>query len=669
MGRNFDRDLVLQTALVQAKLALVAKGGDVLSDLNDLKEAKKLETDLAAVISENFTSGLSPKNPLALVESEIAALVTWGQAVQDLIDVGEELLSREQLLENKQKAGLEKMRTLSSRIEAFQSAIPAKTADLRSKIPAQCFNGNSVDRRIVEIWEMRLAADANLHSVVNLSKLMEWIGATTAKKNSLADLQQKLSARSALIEKLSAEANAQDLELDGMIVKLEHGALSEAKGFLSNRRNPDRFADARDEKWKALALKIEALEDALLVIKLAGSNAKIIKAVSSVKLDDIWKKIAPDSELGLELSRINKAAQSGRSRSRNFSAALFVVVAFLSAYALKEISESQEKARITQLRVADAKAKAEKEAADAKAKAEIEAAEAEAKAEKEAAEAKAKAEKEAAEAKAKAEKEAAEAKAKAEREAADAKAKLAAEIGVGRVGATIGVRLAESVVMPFVFCPRGTFRMGSPSAEQKRFSDENQVSVTLSEDFWMATTEVTQAQWQAVMGTNPSRFEGINRPVENVSWADAQQFIERVNVSGVIPSGWKFALPTEAQWEYACRAGEAGPYAGGTIEQVAWYSDNSAGQTHDVGTKQANAWGLHDMHGNVWEWCADWKDDTLPGGTDPTGASSGSVRVLRGGSWNLGAGICRSALRHGNTPDKCDDVLGFRLTLRSETIR
>ena len=644
MGRNFDRDLVLQTALVQAKLALVAKGGDVLSDLNDLKEVKKLETDLAAVISENFTSGLSPKNPLALVESEIAALVTWGQAVQDLIDVSEELLSREQLLENKQKAGLEKMRTLRSRIEAFQSAIPAKTADLRSKIPAQCFNGNSVDRRIVEIWEMRLAADANLHSVVNLSKLMEWIGATTAKKNSLADLQQKLSARSALIEKLSAEANAQDLELDGMIVKLEHGALSEAKGFLSNRRNPDRFAD---EKWKALALKIEALEDALLVIKLAGSNAKIIKAVSSVKLDDIWKKIAPDSELGLELSRINKAAQSGRSRSRNFSAALFVVVAFLSAYALKEISESQEKARITQLRVADAKAKAEKEAADAKAKAEIEAAEAEAKAEKEAAEA----------------------KAKAEREADDAKAKLAAEIGVGRLGATIDVLLAENAVMPFAFCPRGTFRMGSPSSERGRSSDENQVSVTLSEDFWMAMTEVTQAQWQAVMGTNPSNSKSFNRPVENVSWDDAQEFIKRVNGSGVMPSGWKFALPTEAQWEYACRAGEAGPYAGGTIEQVAWYSGNSAGQTHDVGTKQANAWGLHDMHGNVWEWCADWKDDTLPGGTDPTGASSGSVRVDRGGSWGNGADYCRSAFRSGSTPGGRGSYLGFRLALSSETIR
>ena len=166
------------------------------------------------------------------------------------------------------------------------------------------------------------------------------------------------------------------------------------------------------------------------------------------------------------------------------------------------------------------------------------------------------------------------------------------------------------------------------------------------------------------MAGNPSSFKGINRPVENVSWADAQEFIKRVNGSGVIPSGWKFALPTEAQWEYACRAGEAGPYSGGSIEQVAWYDRNSTRQTHDVGTKKANAWGLHDMHGNVWEWCADWINDTLPGGRDPTGTSSGSNRVFRGGSWNIDSGLCRSAYRVGGAPDLRSSNLGFRLVLR-----
>lgn len=285
------------------------------------------------------------------------------------------------------------------------------------------------------------------------------------------------------------------------------------------------------------------------------------------------------------------------------------------------------------------------------------------------------------EAKAKADREAAEAKAKADKEAAEAKAKLAAEIGAGRVGATTGVPLAGKAVMPFVFCPSGAFTMGSPTSEEGRSGDENQVSVTLSKGFWMATTEVTQAQWQAVMGNNPSRFEGVNLPVENVSWHDAQEFIKKVNGSGVMPSGWKFAMPTEAQWEYTCRAGVTGPYSGGTIEQVAWYDGNSASKTHDVGTKKANAWGLHDMHGNVWEWCEDWHSDTLAGGTDPSGAPSGVDRASRGGSCAANTSFdggfilpgdetsknntanCRAAVRFRSPPDDRFYYLGFRPAL------
>jgi len=223
--------------------------------------------------------------------------------------------------------------------------------------------------------------------------------------------------------------------------------------------------------------------------------------------------------------------------------------------------------------------------------------------------------------------------------------------------------------MPFAFCPRGTFRMGSPSAEQGRSSGEKQVSVTLSEGFWMAKTEVTQAQWQAVMGTNPSIFKGINRPIEKVSWADAQEFIKRVNGSGVIPGGWKFALPTEAQWEYACRAGEAGPYSGGTIEQVAWYNSNSARRTHDVGTKKANAWGLHDMHGNVWEWC---EDEFLAGfeGHPVDGSvrsdRRGTGRVMRGGGYLASADYCRCGYRNRGLPGMPGGAFGFRVVLAEE---
>ena len=151
--------------------------------------------------------------------------------------------------------------------------------------------------------------------------------------------------------------------------------------------------------------------------------------------------------------------------------------------------------------------------------------------------------------------------------------------------------------------------------------------------------------------------------MEHVSWDDAQKFIIKVNDSGVIPEGWKLAIPTEAQWEYACRAGETGPYSGGTIKQVAWYKRNSADITKDVGTKKPNAWGIHDMHGNVREWCADWYAEDLSGGSDPSGPSTGVNRVHRGGSWLDDAAYCRAASRDWGDPDIRFFNLGFRPAL------
>jgi formylglycine-generating enzyme required for sulfatase activity len=205
--------------------------------------------------------------------------------------------------------------------------------------------------------------------------------------------------------------------------------------------------------------------------------------------------------------------------------------------------------------------------------------------------------------------------------------------------------------------------MGSPSEEDGHSNDENEVSVTISKAYWMAKTEVTQEQWYAVMGSNPSTFKGDNLPVENMSWFDAQEFIKKVNGSGEIPAGWKVCLPTEAQWEYACRAGEKSPFSGGTIGEVAWYVDNSEYKTHPVGIKKPNAWGLHDMHGNVSEWCLDWYDNELQGGADPLGPSSGVRRVLRGGSWNHCSDGCRAANRDMRGQEYRVIILGFRPAL------
>ncbi len=211
----------------------------------------------------------------------------------------------------------------------------------------------------------------------------------------------------------------------------------------------------------------------------------------------------------------------------------------------------------------------------------------------------------------------------------------------------------------------GRFRMGC-TAEQggECYNDESPVhSVNLS-DYYIGETEVTQELWQAVMGTNPSNFKGANRPVEMVSWNDCQAFIGELNAI----TGKTFMLPTEAQWEYAARGGNKNQgykYSGSNyIDAVAWYTDNSGSATHPVKQKRANELGIYDMSGNVWEWCSDWYGNYGGGEqNDPTGAYSGSYRVLRGGSWSGVARGCRVANRDSNTPGIRNDNIGFRVVL------
>jgi len=211
--------------------------------------------------------------------------------------------------------------------------------------------------------------------------------------------------------------------------------------------------------------------------------------------------------------------------------------------------------------------------------------------------------------------------------------------------------------MVFVKMPAGSFQMGSKSG----FFDEKPVHrVTISRPFYLQTTEVTQGQWQAVMGDNPSHFiNGDYYPVESVSWNDVQTFLNKLNA---LDPGKNYRLPTEAEWEYACRAGTTGEQYG-ELNAIAWYNKNSGRQTHPVGKKQPNAWGLYDMLGNVMEWCADWYDASYYArspATDPLGSSSGSYRVLRGGSWVNYVDYTRSADRDRNYPGFRYDDYGFR---------
>ena len=222
-----------------------------------------------------------------------------------------------------------------------------------------------------------------------------------------------------------------------------------------------------------------------------------------------------------------------------------------------------------------------------------------------------------------------------------------------------------NVLFKMILVEAGTFTMGATSEMEDAWSEEKPThQVTLTNDYYIGQTEVTQALWKAVMGRNPSYFKGNNKPVERVSWNDCKTFISKLNSL----TGLKFRLPTEAEWEFAARGGNNSnhyQYSGSNdLDDVAWYDDNSGDTTHDVATKQPNELGIYDMSGNVWEWCSDRYDDySSSPQTNPTGPTSGSDRVYRGGSWRDFARRCRSSRRYSIAPGYRSDILGLRLVL------
>jgi formylglycine-generating enzyme required for sulfatase activity len=238
------------------------------------------------------------------------------------------------------------------------------------------------------------------------------------------------------------------------------------------------------------------------------------------------------------------------------------------------------------------------------------------------------------------------------------------------------IELGQRAIMDMVLIQPGEFGMGSLQAESGLHAAQRpQHRVRITKPFYMGVTEVTQGQWRAVMGKNPSYFEGSDQlPVENVSWEDCQLFIARLNQ---MVAGGGFRLPTEAEWEYACRAGTTTRFSFGDDEaelaQYAWYAGNSETRTHEVATKKPNPWELYDMHGNVRQWCQDWYAEdyyAMSPSDDPQGPPArGDLpqRVVRGGSWIQFASNCRSVFRSSARPKEIDSDLGIRLVRTAES--
>ena len=240
--------------------------------------------------------------------------------------------------------------------------------------------------------------------------------------------------------------------------------------------------------------------------------------------------------------------------------------------------------------------------------------------------------------------------------------------GGGGTSGSVGedkVIIANGVSFTMKPVAGGTFTMGATSEQQDPDDDEKPTHTVTLSDYYIGETEVTQELWAAVMGSNPSEFTGnMQRPVEQVSWEDCQTFIRKLNEL----TGANFRLPTEAEWEFAARGGRNSrgyQYSGSSnLGDVAWYRDNSSDTTHPVKTKSPNELGIYDMSGNVWEWCQDWYGNySSSSQTNPTGPSTGSVRVRRGGSWDNDARFCRSAFRIRSTPSNRFNHLGLRLVL------
>ena len=588
-------------AVLLGKLALLHSRSNSLSDLNDLKELIALDNLAQELVSKHFAG----RDPLQVARSKWEEIEAWVQAVGQM---------KQQCSIVPQAFSLQ-LPSLSELAE-IRRKLEGDVASLAQRLKAQvdCLPKDAAIDGVVlselselaEIDDFREGKKGNRSAVFaqtwqEVAVVKHSLEPVTGLVNDLQPrMVQRMESALASLQQWQDLLTEHEQVLQSLVSDLEAGHLSEA-AFSRRKLGRVRFAGLN---YQAIT-KLQSLKSALLDLE----GAKRWKAAELAKqLRDKHPKAEAQSEL---IQQLNKyLVRSVRNKRQALILAL-LMLGFISAGGKILIDGHLEKQRLS----AEAKAKSEVDLLDF------------------------------------------------DRLNTETKVRFSRKVESGIVGDKFNVLLSSSVSLQLCFIPPGRFTMGSPFSEDGRASDEEQVEVIISQPFWFAKTEVTQAQWVAVMGSNPSHFKGAQLPVENLYWYAAQSFINKLNEIKILPDGWKFALPTAAQWEYACRATEKGPYSGGSLEELAWYDGNSEWKTHEVGQKKPNAWGLHDMHGNASEWCADWYSDTLQGGVDPRGPETGDKRVALGGSWFSIASRCRAASRR-SAPQGChESYLGFRPAL------
>jgi formylglycine-generating enzyme required for sulfatase activity len=668
-----DLTLIRELARLASVLELLKAQREVFSELSDIKEFRGLESDFSEALKVAQERRLVGQDPVSVVRADWQRMVRWSNRVQEALrevdELGQELSSglagqgaeggrKRKKVQTDWKPNISQLRELEHALKGGPSQLTAVIEQARAEVQTEDWNGHRPYPELTEVaeamgwgeslelaeplgpWAEGVASRARPLVATRMATdpgspmLQRRIESLRLKLSQVRSLQEKHASHRTTLEEVGRLTEAGQVETARRLI----GTLQAAFGDLDYSAKEQRLAQL-EKQLKSQSEKVAETKKELQEFgreagrffpfppiglmrrgsvaqgtaeQVLAETAQIGKVGGNSEVDRMVSGLAA----GLK-SDLNSLQTLWMSRVRRWilgTTVFWLVVFVAGGVTIQQVRDGQERER--QRLAAEAKAAEEKALVEAKAKAEA------------------------------------------------MRARMASG---GPFQAEAGERLVLGLAVRWI--PAGRFTMGSPSSEEDRSSDETQHDVVLRHGFFMAETECTQGQWEMVMGSEPSHFKGANRPVEQVSWSDAVEYCRKLTVKqrgeGMLPEGWEWRLPTEAEWEYAARAGTMGPRYG-KLDMIAWHGGNSWQETHPVSQKAANAWGLQDMMGNVWEWCSDWSGDYPTGSvTDPTGPSSGSVRVFRGGSWFFGPRDARSAGHSRGDPGIRFSNLGFRPALSS----